>query len=259
MHRLGVLRVSLVLLAFGFSATAASAGSPTSFQLPAVQVPSPGCESFPSGCHVQAGPVTTSFGTFTINETGDVTRQDLVFGPPLDKDCFAVSGTTMLDFGSGDTLALRSSASDTLCLTQNVDSNGVPSPQAGPWPLVVTLSVDGAASTGIYAGASGRGSLEGSWIVNPNDPNNPFPKCVDDTGQPVAFCGFSGETLVFTLNTVSIPDLQTVGGGGGCTVNCGGGGPGATPELDSIFLFGSALFSLGGYAVLRRRASRRRA
>jgi hypothetical protein len=71
-------------------------------------------------------------------------------------------------------------------------------------------------------------------------------------------CGFSGEFETVTLTVVSIPNL-TLSSGGGCVVNCGGGGGGglgATPELDSLTLFGSALIGLAGYVGLRRRARR---
>jgi hypothetical protein len=73
-------------------------------------------------------------------------------------------------------------------------------------------------------------------------------------------CGLTGEPLAgFTLDGVSIPDLDIPGGGGGCTIGCGGGGgggpiPNETPELDSVALFATGLVSLGGYVALRRRA-----
>jgi hypothetical protein len=41
-----------------------------------------------------------------------------------------------------------------------------------------------------------------------------------------------------------------------CTVNCAPG-PGETPELDSLLLFGSGLSGLGAYALARFRAKRR--
>jgi hypothetical protein len=46
------------------------------------------------------------------------------------------------------------------------------------------------------------------------------------------------------------------GGGGGGTGGGGGPGPGATPELDSLILFGSGLAGLAGLARLRFRARR---
>jgi hypothetical protein len=52
-----------------------------------------------------------------------------------------------------------------------------------------------------------------------------------------------------------LPWCHPGGGGGG-----GGGGfppPSATPELDSLMLFGIGLSGLGGYAVNRYRARRR--
>ena len=48
------------------------------------------------------------------------------------------------------------------------------------------------------------------------------------------------------------------GGGTGCTVDCTPPPPGATPELDSLLLFGSGLSGLGGYAIMRLRARRRK-
>ena len=55
-------------------------------------------------------------------------------------------------------------------------------------------------------------------------------------------------------NTLTI--LPTLGGG-----DLGGGGApgvGATPELDSLMLFGSGLAGLAGYAATRLRARRRK-
>jgi hypothetical protein len=49
---------------------------------------------------------------------------------------------------------------------------------------------------------------------------------------------------------------STGGIGGGCTGVCPPS-PGATPELDSLLLFGSGLSGLGGYAIMRLRARRR--
>jgi hypothetical protein len=163
-----------------------------------------------------------------------------------------------LNFGSSaDRLALVAgpTGTSTLCYTQPVDSAGAPSPLAGPWPLRLTFTVDPTASTGIYAGATGSGSIDGTWSTTA--------ACSDADGNPVQNCGLSGEPLAaFTLNGVSIPDLD-IGNGGGCIVGCGGGGgggggpiPSATPELESMSLFGSGLARLGGYILLRRRARR---
>jgi hypothetical protein len=58
------------------------------------------------------------------------------------------------------------------------------------------------------------------------------------------------------LATVTITVLASGGGGGGD----GGGGvpPDATPELDSLLLFGSGLSGLAGYGLLRLRTRKRR-
>jgi hypothetical protein len=77
-----------------------------------------------------------------------------------------------------------------------------------------------------------------------------------------------------TLNTVgpqtvTVIDVSTAGlsgtanvlvlsprGGTGCTVNCGPPPPGATPEVDSLVMFGSGLSGLAAYVLRRRRAGR---
>jgi hypothetical protein len=48
------------------------------------------------------------------------------------------------------------------------------------------------------------------------------------------------------------------GSGDGGPLPGGSPAPGATPELDSLLLFGSGLSGLGGYALMRLRARRRR-
>jgi hypothetical protein len=53
-----------------------------------------------------------------------------------------------------------------------------------------------------------------------------------------------------------IPQWCNTGGGGGGG-NGGPPSPAATPELDSLLLFGVGLSGLGGYAVTRFRARRR--
>jgi hypothetical protein len=65
------------------------------------------------------------------------------------------------------------------------------------------------------------------------------------------------DELALIYNDVSIPNLL-LDTTGGCVTDCGNGNgngnPGATPELDSILLFGSGLSGFVAYAVRRRRA-----
>ncbi len=49
--------------------------------------------------------------------------------------------------------------------------------------------------------------------------------------------------------TAEVPNMQP---GGGTTA--GPPSPGATPELDSVLLFGTGLIGVGGYLLRRRRA-----
>jgi uncharacterized repeat protein (TIGR01451 family) len=58
-------------------------------------------------------------------------------------------------------------------------------------------------------------------------------------------------------STASTLIVTSSGGGGGTGGGGGGVNPGATPELDSLFLFGSGLSGLAGYAALRWRSRRR--
>ncbi len=86
-----------------------------------------------------------------------------------------------------------------------------------------------------FLGATGSGSLDGQ-----------FPNSI-----------FGGPT--FTFLTVNSPDFNvpslTCTDPNGCN---GNPNPGATPELDSIVLFGSGLSGIVAYAVRRRRAGKLR-
>jgi hypothetical protein len=243
------LLIAALLLALGLMPSVAGAAGP--FALPTVTLATPGCAIFDADCSLSAGPVATSFGTFSMAAQGDLNAVTL---PDSGNGwCMPLSGGMSLTFGSGTTDRLVLVGS-TLCYTQPADSAGAPQPAGGPWPLQLTFTVDPAASTGAYVGATGSGSIDGIWSTTVG--------CVDGDGNAVQLCGLSGEQLAaFTFNSVSIPNLDIPGGGnGGCTVNCGPGGggqiPGETPELGSVALLGSGLSGLAGYALLRRRARR---
>jgi hypothetical protein len=250
---LWALKALAVLLVAALPSVARAAAP---FALPTVTLATPQCAIFDADCSLSAAPLTTGFGTFSMTAQGDLNGVQ----PPSSGNgwCMPLSGTVTLSFGSSaDRLALVANPTGaTLCYTQPADPAGAPSPLSGPWPLRLTFTVDPVASTGLYAGATGSGSIEGTWST--------MAACSDADGNPVQLCGLSGEPLAaFTLNSVSIPDLELGnGGGGGCVVNCGPGGggggqiPGATPELGSVSLFASGLASVGGYILLRRRARR---
>jgi hypothetical protein len=252
MRALWPTRAALVaILATLMSVTAASA-STVSFPLPSVPVPAPGCEFLADFTCAVAASGPTSFGSFTIDETGDMNNpSSLDLGVPLNRTCYPLTGTAKLDLGGGDSLGLTSSAAtDTICISQSVDPQGAGVPPLGPWPLSLTLAVDPNASTGIYAGATGTATVNGTWL--------PTSSC-GTPDAPIHGCGFSGEELAFTLTDVSIDNLTLVGGGP-CLTDCGGGGgpgPGATPELDSLTLMGSGLAGLAAYLTVRMRARRR--
>lgn len=248
MHAARLSAFGLTLLALVVTAAPAAA---MDFTLPSITVASPGCGIFDASCAAAVGTTSTSFGTFTSTEQGDTTTETPT--PDGRGICMSLSGTATLESSNGvDILALTSNAaSDTLCYTQPLGTDGLTDPHApGPWPLALTVSVDPHTSQGIYAGATGKGGITGSWTTTETcDPST------------ASLCGFSGGSLaVLTLTMVSIPNLTVVPP---CTSDCGtgtgGGGPnpGATPELDSLLLFTTGLLSLGGYVAVRRRAGNR--
>jgi len=233
--------VGLAIIALALSSVTALADTfnfpPTAGTLNA------GCGAFDLSCDaVAAGNLAGAPGTFAINEHGDVTCDPAVFNclPAPNKLCFPLTGSTTLTNG-GDVLVLVSKPStDTICVTQLTDAAGVPVP--GPWPLILTFGVD-PSSQGIYANKIGSGSLQGTWTLA--DPT----ACPDPCGLALS------ESMAFTFTDINVALLPS---GGGCDPNdptCNGG-PGATPELDSILLFGSGLSGIVAYAVRRRRAGK---
>ena len=162
-------------------------------------------------------------GTYDVKLTIDVSNNVGSF-PPL---CFApVTGPTNLtqitfnDAQQG-TITLKI---DTFCLgpdaTGNLDTSG---------PITGTFTVTG--GTCNYNAATGAGDFNGSWSSTSAGgfPINPL-------------------LVTFTFNQLTSTP-KTCGGGGG-------GGGNATPELDSLLLFGSGLGGGVSYLLMRRRANR---
>jgi hypothetical protein len=120
----------------------------------------------------------------------------------------------------------------------------------GPYSVLVGGSLDLVATANDPLG----GALTFAWDLTGNG-------TFDTPGQRVTFT----DTATAGPRTVGVQVCDNFGlcatattevtifsesGGGGCTVDCGPG-PGATPELDSLLLFGGGLAGIAAY--LRRR------
>ena len=70
-----------------------------------------------------------------------------------------------------------------------------------------------------------------------------------------------GATALFSLTVMAAPAFAAPGKGEDCETHLSNPGCGisvnATPELDSLVLFGTGLLGAGGYALTRFRARRR--
>jgi hypothetical protein len=240
--RTRLLRLSAVGLAIVALAVSSVTASADTFTLPPTAgTANAGCGIFSLFCEaVAGGSLVGSPGTFAINEHGDVTCDPAVFNciPATNQLCYPLTGSTTLTSG-GDVLVLVSKPSiDTFCATQPMDALGAPVP--GPWPFALTFGVD-PSSQGIYANKTGNGSLKGTWTPDPKT-------CPDPCGLGLS------DSLALTFTQIDVALLPS---GGGCDPNdplCNGG-VGATPELDSILLFGSGLSGIVAYAVGRWRAA----
>jgi hypothetical protein len=207
--------------------------------------PNAGCGVFDLQCTLALnGMLSSPTGQFSIVADADVNQVI----PSADNEyCLALTATVHLTFGGGrDVLVLVARpATDRLCAAEPIDpSTGLPLSPTGPWPLLLSATVDPLNSTGMYFGATGTGALHGTWL--PADPTF-CPDCTLHLSEP----------LNITLTHAAIPDLTLIPSGEPCLIDCGPGpgpSPDATPELGSLALFGSALVSFGGYVALRRRA-----
>jgi len=169
-----------LVLALVLAVLPSVAGAAGPFALPNVTLSAPACGIFDADCSLSSGPLATSFGTFNLAAQGDLNAIEPAAG--ANGWCMPLSGTAALTFGSSsDRLALTGAS---LCYTQPTDSAGAPAPVSGPWPLRMTFAVDPAASTGIYLGATGDGTLDGTWSTAVS--------CTDGDGNPILQCGLSG-------------------------------------------------------------------
>ena len=190
-------------------------------------------------------------GSYDVNETLDTLN--FVGWPPSNDPNAVLTGycypflspsATRLTFNTGlDVLRLSSdtSAPDAVCITRDAPMPGATA--AGPFALQLRVTVDGTTSQGMYKDATGSGTLVGTWNVDPPS------ACVDANGQAVANCGLSGETLKLSLGKVVLTQLSLKSQDPGA--GTGGVTPGATPELDSLILFGVGILGVG--VVLNRR------
>jgi hypothetical protein len=119
---------------------------------------------------------------------------------------------------------------------------------AAPGVLGNDTGASGVALTAILVSGPGNGLLklnaDGSFTYTPNR---------GYTGSDSFTYKAAAASLTSNVASVSVTVLTNTPI---CTVNCAPGA-GATPELDSLLLFGSGLSGLGAYALARFRAKRR--
>jgi hypothetical protein len=119
---------------------------------------------------------------------------------------------------------------------------------AAPGVLGNDTGVSGIALTAVLVSGPSNGVLglnaDGSFTYTPN---------TGYTGPDSFSYKAAAASLTSNVASVSVTILTNTAV---CTVNCAPG-PGATPELDSLLLFGSGLSGLGAYALARFRAKRR--
>ena len=200
------------------SAVSADAFSPT-FSAPTSVTTSPtGCYPLFVACKLTLSGQQTS----ALGGTGTFTDV-LDFAGPATYD--NKTNTWSVQLKSDSTLTLvGSDKTSTLAIntagTFTIGVNGSTWTLSGPYTV--------GTNTGVYAGVSGSGTFSPAYNV---------------------------ATSSISLNAPS--GLSAPSGNGGGNPLGGNGGLGATPELDSIALFGSGVLGLAGYGLLRFRARRR--
>jgi hypothetical protein len=188
----------------------------------------------PNGCSGFVGCTYTYSGTHTSTPgNGAYTLKDVISSAPYS----AGSNKWCLNLGAGSSVRLNISSSALILATDtapfcgpitSVSAAGITYTFSGPY----TVTGSGTA----FSAVTGNGTLTLNLTVDSSNH-------LQHTG-----IGLSG--------TLIVPVVTTTGGGG--SGGSGGGiGLGATPELDSLILFGTGGLGLGGYALMRLRARRK--
>jgi hypothetical protein len=105
-----------------------------------------------------------------------------------------------------------------------------------------------------------RAPANGRLTLKPDGGFDYTPNSADVLSDSFSYAATNSVGIKSSSASVSLAFPPTGGGdngGAGCDGICPPG-PAETPELGSLLLLGSGLTSLGGYALLRRRASRAR-
>ncbi|GAC1322645.1 MAG: hypothetical protein NVSMB2_20040 [Chloroflexota bacterium] len=143
----------------------------------------------------------------------------------------AVSDTTALTVAQSAPTARNDSYTDTLNTVLSVAAPGVLSNDTGPSGATLTASlVDGA--------------LHGTVTLN-TDGSFTYTPAADFTGADYFTYRAVNGQVQSNVATVTVTVISPSGGGGTT--------PGATPELDSLILFGSGLFGAAAYGLARFR------
>jgi hypothetical protein len=220
------------LLVGSILATPASADVTLSVPI-ADNTSAPCLDLFDAGCALQdtAGGFSASF-TFPTADLPPNSGSDWCFSPD------SSANLTQLSLGGADSLSLQTTS---LCLTSD-PSDGTINDHAGAF----TGAVHVISGTAKYADYSGNGTFSGLYSGLDGSPLG-----------SILFDGIEFDFQSYDLSLTPPPPPPPP-----CTdLTCGTSGgpnPSATPELDSLTLFGSALVGLSSYAVLRRRAGGRR-
>src|SRR6266851_5255624 len=95
-------------------------------------------------------------------------------------------------------------------------------------------------------------------FLNPPETTAHYSIPIDSTSAAYVFDGASAQLPVSTTYNNFVLSHGSCAGSTSITPPPPPPGPGATPELDSLALFGTGIIGLGGYVLTRLRASRRR-
>ena len=210
-RRANAVTATALVATLGFGSTALAASFSSTLSTPSAIA---GCGA---GCLTVNGQQTSSIGG-----AGTYAIVDAFGGAP---NTGGGSFCVTLSPGSQLTLAFGSSPSTSSSIVMDTQGQFCGSPPPGPnSPATVVGPYTITSGTGGFAGASGSGTVTGTYTGG-------------NTAQLV-FSDISG--------TLTLPASGAGGGGGVGGVNFA-----ATPELDSLLLFGSGVLGLAGYALAR--------